>query len=70
MRIKFAGSPTHLLRVEGIDLGGKWTKRQVDRVLKIVNARRCPELCFFAIDITTFGEEVSWYIICQREELL
>jgi len=44
--------------VNGIDIGGRWTERQVERVLDIIGRDQ-----YHKIDITVFGDQVHWYII-------
>jgi hypothetical protein len=46
------------VRVNGIDIGGRWTERQVKRLLDVIGRD-----LYHEIDITTHNDPVRWYII-------
>ena len=52
------------MRLNGIDIEGRWTQRQVKRVLEVtLGAAFVEGVALTPIDITTHADSVRWFII-------
>lgn len=52
------------MTVQGICLDGRWTKRQVDRILDIIGRDN-----FLPIEVTTHEDQVKWFAIISDEDI-